>query len=681
MRITAQRKRFLERSQALRSWEFRLRKGWCTEEEYEKAVERLFSVRMRELGLDPDGDPPLFQIPESLGDPESDILVGYPVHDETLMPGLYLPVEEFGNRHVGLWGKSRWGKTFQMCHLLSELSRKEADRTFLAYDTQGELHRILENLIPEERLFYIPVRDYWKNLLQDVTEREIEQTLGAFRRALMESQFIGVQTVNILQKKIRWRCSRERVNALGLPSLSEILHSIRRLEEEQSTGRGAWKKGIDYLHSLINILENLSLNLGEVYNRKISRGFSLRDFESKVVVIDISTIRDPVSLKFFVTKELLDIFMYAERPHPPLTVLLDEIHRFAPLEKQFGAFTTPILVDGVKTLLKYRVNFWMAEQNPGQFVHPAILANVGTHFIFRLPSVKDRWPACYAANITDREQADMIGALEHRHCIVYTDSLRAGVLIKTPDVEPAGSGERTMERSSWFIRAFHERFLSSDAAQRVTRKQQESRPVPVQDFTRKRIAEHRARYPFSGITETYEYAGVSPEAGRKHVNDMVDMGWLEGPVSMPAHGSGNKTVNCYVLTQEGCKSLGMDWERVRLPGKGSVRSRLAARVIGDRLEKQGRVVRYEYKLSSGEISKAADVAVLEENGSVTAYEYQDTTVHVVENILRNFEAGFRRTVVVCANKKSLEKARKAAMNGIDPELFSETRFMTLREFS
>lgn len=683
------KEKFLENDPAIHVWKMKLRRGWASREEYEEAVERRYRRRMKTLGLDPDGEPPVFPIPEDFGDPECGILAGYPVHEDVEMPGLYLPIEEFTQCHVGVWGRTRYGKTFLLSNLIRVVSENEPSRCFVCYDTQGELHGILGNLLPHEKLLYVPFRDYWKNPLQDVYTHGLDEALGNLKRALMESQFIGAQPVNLLEKVIRRRCTAEKLGALGPPSVKEILYNIRKLEEERGKGRGAWGKGMEYLHSLINILENLSQNLNPACNREISKGFSFRDFEGRVAVIDISPIRDPISLKFFVTKEMLDISLFAEGTHSPTTILLDETHRFAPLQKQYGAYSSAALVEGVKTSLKKGINYWMAEQNPGQFVDPAILANVGSHFAFRLPSVKDRWPVAYAMNISEREQADMLGSLEKMHCLVYTDYLGAAVLIKTPNIDIQDLREEASKRSLPLIKTFHERFLAERPSGRKVsgretipgqcEDEQPQRPRAVQDLTKKRIGEHRAKFPLSGITETYLEVGISPEIGKKHLTEMLGVGWLEGPERMPAQGKGHKTRDCYILTEKGCESLGLEWQKARLPGKGSAKSRLAAKMIGSHLERKGGLIRYEYTLGSGEVTKAADVAVLEMNGEVTAYEYQDTNSHLVENLRRNAMAGFRHTVVVCPNKRALGMAKRTAE--LEPGLLKTTEFATLKEFA
>jgi len=679
--------KFLAKDPALRTWRSKKRRGWASGEEYEEALFRRYRIKMKSLGLEPDDDEPLYYIPDDFGDPKTGILVGYPVHEENVMPGLYLPIEELTQCHVGLWGKTRWGKSFDLAHLLREVSHREPERCFVIYDSQNEFGKILANLLPQGKLLYLAFNDYWKNPLQDVFVHDLDEILGALKRALMESQFIGAQSVNLLEKVIRRRCTTEKLSALGPPTLKEILYNIRKLGEEKGKGRGGWGKGIEYLNSLQNIMENISVNLNPIYNHPIRKGFTFSDFESRVVVIDISQINDPISLKFFVTKELLDISLYTKRPHPPLTILLDEMHRFAPLQKQYGAYSTLTLVDRVKTGLKEEYNFWFAEQNSGQFVDPAILANVGTHFVFRLPSIKDRWATLNSINVTGREQQDAVGLFEKRHCLVYSDSLGDAVLIKTPDLDTGNPGYKAYAESENIVKDFHKRFTSESSAVRETAEQcsdhvSEEEKLVVQDIIKKRMAQHRANCPLYGITDTYLTVGISPERGRKHVLEMVELGWFEGPAKMPISSRGHKTKDCYVLTEKGCKCLGLEWEKARLPGKGSPKSRLAARMIGQFFEKKGEVVRYEYVLSTGEVSKAADVAVLgtDRSASARAFEYQGGDGHLIENILRNKAAGFKETVVVCPNRKALDRARMTAEEKLEPSVLEKVEFTTLKEF-
>ena len=146
------------------------------------------------------------------------------------------------------------------------------------------------------------------------------------------------------------------------------------------------------------------------------------------------------------------------------------------------------------------------------------------------------------------------------------------------------------------------------------------------------------------------------------MKEMKEIGWLEGPESMPFPGESRRTKKCYAVTERGCEALGLEWKKARLPGKGSLKSRLAERMIGEQLERQGKAVRYEYSLRSDEVTKAADVAVLETDGSVVAYEYKEGIEHVVENIERNRAAGFVKTVVVFRNdtvrKKVIKRRRR-----------------------
>jgi hypothetical protein len=663
------------------AWESRFRKGWATEEQFFGVVERLYRIKVKSLGLDPEGELPLFSLPEDFGDPATGILVGRPVHGDLMMPALHLPMDDLTRSHVQCSGKTREGKSFQIAHLASQVCRLQPERGFIFYDIQGELAGLLANLVPREKLLWIPVEDYWKNPLQDLHEHGLDKAIGIFKRALLESVFIGDATVNLFEQLVRHRCTAEALSALGPPTLEEILISARHLA---GVGRTFARKVIEYQNSLVNILGNLALNLGCVYNQPITRGFRFRDFEGRVVVIDLSALKDPIALKFFITKELLELTLYAETPHAPMTVVLDEMHRFAPLEKRYGQYSSPILIDAVKTLLKFDVNFWYAEQNPGMMVSPAIFANTGTHFVFRLPNVKDRWPVLNAINISDREQEAAVGVLERQHCLVFSESLGAAVLIKTPDLDIRDLREEVRQTLLPKVRAFHERFLTEYGV-----KVQGGRSEPnqgavaptVQDSMKKRIVEHRLEAPLAGITDTYAAVGVSPDKGRQYVKELVEVGWLEGPENMPGPGSGPKARNCYVATERGCKALGLDWSKARLPGKGSLKSRLAMKMIGLHFERKGAPVRYEHTLTTPLASKAADVAVLEPDGSVTAYEYQNSNSHLVENIRRNALAGFGRTVVVCQNAASLARASKLIERELEPELLEQVRLATLKEFA
>jgi len=676
---------------ALLAWQARLQRGWITKDEFVQEVVRIYRRKVKPLGIDPDGPPLLFGFPQNFGDPVTGILVGYPVHQKMQMPPLHLPVEAFTHRHVGTWGLTTFGKTFKLINLLRQVSERKPSQVFFCLDTQGQLPGILANFIPPHRLLTIPVREYWKNLLQDVQKHGLDKAIGILKRALLESVYIGDATVNLLEQVIRRHCTAERLSSFGPPTFKELLDSAKTLDLAGGKGSIISRKLFEYQQSLINVLGNLSLHLGSVYNNPISKGFSFEDFEGKVAVIDISGLRDPIALKFFVAKELLDLTLYVEKPHPPMTVVLDELHRFAPLEKRYGQFAENILIDAVKTMLKYKVNFWFAEQNPGMMVNPAIFANTGTHFAFRMPSVKDRWPVLYAINVSGKEQEQAVGELEKRHCLVYSDSLGKAILIRTPDLDIKDLREEASRWSAPAIEAYHDRFLAeSPPGRRASVKEAGTgkphegatqSPPSVQELIKKQMAHHRADFPLSGITETYLAVGLSHEIGKRHLKEMLSLRSLEGPERIPAPGKGNKTRDCYVVTEEGCRVLGLDWQKARLPGKGSLKSRLAARMIGTYLEHQGAVVRYEHTLSRGGISKAADVAVLEKDGSITAYEFENTNSHAVENIKRNAEVGFRKTVVVCPTTRALESARKLIERELEPNLKESVTFATLREFA
>jgi len=274
----------------------------------------------------------------------------------------------------------------------------------------------------------------------------------------------------------------------------------------------------------------------------------------------------------------------------------------------------------------------------------------------------------YTMNIDDTDREAGIGSLNRQEYPMDSDSLEDAAPLSTPDVEISDMKEEAaIKISTPVIMPLHER-LPKEVPQKGSTGD-EARPVeaeatkqPVQAITRRKIAEHRIIFPLAGITETYVAVGISPETGRKHVKKMKEIGWLEGPESMPFPGESRRTKKSYAVTKRGCEALGLDWKKARLPGNGPLKSRLAARMIGEQLQRQGNIVRYKYSLSSDKVTKAADVAVIEPDGSVVAYEYEEGIEHAVENIERNRAAGFIKTVVVCRNdtvrNKVIKKAEK-----------------------
>ncbi len=664
------------------AWEKRYRRGWVSEEQFREAVERLYRSRMKSLGLEPDAELPTYSIPRDFGDPETGVLIGYPVHDGKLMPGLYVPIEELTKCHVGVWGQTRWGKTWLVVLLAAQLLLKEPDRTMIFYDTQGELAGLLANLLPPERLLCIPLEDYWKSPLQDYEEYGLDSAIGGFKQAKMDAVFVGDAPSNLWEVLTRNLCTKEKLAVFGPPSLSRMLRAAK--DRNVGVGKVFSRKVVEYQHSLINILGNLSQNLDAVFNRPIRRGFTFRDMEGMAVVVDISKLRDPISRKFFISKELTELSLYAEIKHPPLTVVLDEAHRHAPVEKQWRSFSQPILVDHVKTALKYDISYWLVEQNPGQMVHPAIFGNVATHFTFRMPSRKDRMHVLYSMNVTRKDQEETVGTFDKQHCLAYCGWLGDSVLIRTPDKELRDMGAEARASSTTKIKAFHQRFLQEHGLKQQPAKGRSSEVCPeltAQQETKRRIARHRAENPLAGITETYADAGVSAEIGKRHLSEMLEIGWLEGPERMPVSGRSNKSRDCYVVTKTAGKALGIDWKKARVPGKGSLKSRLSARMIGDFLAAQGKAVRYEHVLSSGNLTKAADVAVLEPDGKVMAIEYENTPANAVSNLIKNREAGFDKTVIVCPTKAVLNKIRGMVENKVGSDLFHQVRFRVLKEFA
>ena len=242
--------------------------------------------------------------------------------------------------------------------------------------------------------------------------------------------------------------------------------------------------------------------------------------------------------------------------------------------------------------------------------------------------------------------------------------------------------EETLRQSALLIKAFHERFLRErpPGLMPSAKPEKNQRPESVQDAAKRAIARDRVAYPTSGITTSYQRAGLSPDVGKKRVDEMVKLGYLEGPVGLPCPGKSYRTKKCYVVTQKGCEALGVNWDKARLRGKGSLESKLATRMVALHLAGNGALVDYEYTLTNNGVSKASDVAVHEKDGSYTAYEYENGDANL-ENIRKNAQVGFAKTIVVCRTKKAKEMAESLAKQELEPSLLESEEFKTLKEFA
>ena len=121
----------------------------------------------------------------------------------------------------------------------------------------------------------------------------------------------------------------------------------------------------------------------------------------------------------------------------------------------------------------------------------------------------------------------------------------------------------------------------------------------------------------------------------------------------------------------------MDYDKVKLAGKGDTEHVIFQHLIAQAMKNSGKTVSIEYYANG----KSVDIAEIGEDKSI-AYEIElaPSHQHVVENVKRDFSAGFSQVVVITRNKAGMEEARNQIIKEIEWEKLSKVEFKLPKDF-
>jgi hypothetical protein len=180
---------------------------------------------------------------------------------------------------------------------------------------------------------------------------------------------------------------------------------------------------------------------------------------------------------------------------------------------------------------------------------------------------------------------------------------------------------------------------------------------------------------FKTLTRCYEDAGIDAKYGRKLLAEMAALGLVElVPLNFGRKGSPSTFV---LLKEKAAEYLGVKPEEVRLSGKGASAHVIAQNLLCRKFAEHGANALVEHFMNG----KSADVAVIEADGTV-AYEIElePAHPHVVENVLRDIEAGFDEVIVVTVNQAGQTEAKDKIYKAVPWEKLSRVQFKLFREF-
>ena len=200
--------------------------------------------------------------------------------------------------------------------------------------------------------------------------------------------------------------------------------------------------------------------------------------------------------------------------------------------------------------------------------------------------------------------------------------------------------------------------------------------VTIEDV-HKKVLKSVAENPFYSITEHADALGnVSTWIMTRTIEELGRIGFLDKPVSFSLGKRGNPR-RYMRITPKGAKFVGVDFEKCRVPGKGSFEHCLHQDVVRRYLSRQGRSVLVEHTYNG----KAIDVAEYTSDGKVRAYEIELRPIpHVTENIQGDLDAGCNRVTVVTRNRAEQKKIALLAYSKLPAETLEYVSFKTIREF-
>jgi hypothetical protein len=180
---------------------------------------------------------------------------------------------------------------------------------------------------------------------------------------------------------------------------------------------------------------------------------------------------------------------------------------------------------------------------------------------------------------------------------------------------------------------------------------------------------------YDTLTRLNENIGnISPWLFRRIMSEMERQELIElCPISLGTRGN-PKTFA--VLRPKGAEFIGLKFDDVKLAGKGSTEHVILQNLLAEEMKNAGKTVAIEHTANG----KAVDIAEIRPDGAI-AYEIELAPAHphIVENILRDLEAGFEKVIVITRNQTAQNEAKDIIYKTVPWEKLSRVEFRLIRE--
>lgn len=603
------------------------------------------------------------------------IYIGEMITGEGHAGKLMIPLVSF-MLHSLIAGIIGIGKSFLIKLIVTQLIAKGI--TVIIFDSENDFKDLLGVVRPEKILIFDAHTDR-DNFLEPPPGVSPKEWLAKLTNIFRE-MFLRDGSINLLREfLIKIYIVRGIFN--GGDDYPTILDLVNLLENTQFKPGSRFS---GYLESLTNRFKGLLENLSETFTCK--KGYDLtKEQEGKIIIYRTGNLSDDIR-NFYINLKMLKEATYREKLPPQglkTVFVLDEAHKLynEKLAQRYD-LGEPMIFSSSRTFRKRGIGCIYADQVPSEL--PSVLSgNVSNHIVFRLVNGKCIWRVSQSINLNP-EQAEYLPVMPKRHCIFQSGDYPEPVLVEIPELSFRYTTEDEVKAHMEPILARldytpAEETAAIELSMGISSFSQnqagKSKQKPNELW--KRILDVVAKNAPACFTEIYQGSGVDHWQGRKILESMEKHDLIE--TCAVGFGARGKPKTFVVLKPKGAEFIGLDYEAVRLKGRGDAEHVILQHLISQALKDSGSAgsVEVEHHING----KAVDIAEIRDDRSI-AYEIELAPAHphVVENVRLDFQAGFSQVVVITRNKASQIEAKNRIVSEIEFEKLSKVDYRLPKDF-
>jgi hypothetical protein len=593
------------------------------------------------------------------------VYIGHVLDDDI---AFFLNLDELG-QHCLITGRSRVGKTNLIYLIIASLRSHGVN--ILAIDLKQD-YRHLKRVIPNLWVMRVGASDFRYNPLEvhpGTDPRKAAQT-----KAHTISHAFGLLTGS---QGYVYQAIDDLYRLFGVYEGKDTFPTMFDLQEYllAKEPKNKYSPSAQYHDRVTHRIDTVCRAMPDTLN--CSKGYPLDEILSHNVVLEIENLIPEIQ-NYFVESFWTDIFMYqisnGRRGRMRHCFVFDEANRiFSYKTEQNLAEKVSVISDLVAKIGEFQIGLLVASQVPS-LLNKAIRANTYTKIMLKLSDSEDVSMMARSMGLTQEQVAFCHDRLETGTAVVRLSGRHMqpfAIQIPLYEIQKDVSDEEVRRHMEPILRTipFTPRtdILQKLKEERTKKTEQKvSRPIQLLKdiYTR----------PWLTVTEHYESIGVGTKIGTKLKKDLLRWRWIE-EVRIKTGRRGKQPIVLSV-TDVGMKKLREAGIEVKRIGKGGAKSVWWSHRIAEHYKGRGCNVKIE---GYAEGKSTVDVEVVDKAGRRTAIEIQISTVHALENIIKDVKAGYDEVVIACEDERTLNGIRKKAETELTNDVLKQVRYRLLQE--